>query len=221
MFSNLIGNRSGFDFWKHLLVELLPEDQASPGMGRSLSSWFSRNEESCPGRALRAGVWRLTDSSLGGRHGSRNSCWSFSWKAWSWIEDLGSLDGKSRSCLDFLWQLLLLHIMVFISLHFPGGSDGKESAMQKTRVQSLGQEDPLEKGMATHTSILAWRITWTVEPDGESMGSQSVGHDWVTDASTVDGPIGKQALESERMGFESFLLHLLAPVLWFSVLAAC
>ena len=38
---------------------------------------------------------------------------------------------------------------------FPGGSDGKESAMQKTRVQSLGQEDPLEKGMATHTTILA------------------------------------------------------------------
>ena len=56
--------------------------------------------------------------------------------------------------------------MVFISLHFPGGSDGKESAMQKTRVQSLGQEDPLEKGMATHTSILAWRISWTEDLGG-------------------------------------------------------
>ena len=44
---------------------------------------------------------------------------------------------------------------------FPGGSDGKESAaMQETWVRSLGQEDPLEKGMATHSSILAWRIPW-------------------------------------------------------------
>ena len=51
-------------------------------------------------------------------------------------------------------------------------------SMQETRVQSLGQEDPLEKEMATHTSILAWRITWTVEPDGlQSMGSQRAGHD--------------------------------------------
>ena len=38
--------------------------------------------------------------------------------------------------------------------------------MQKTRVQSLGREDPLEKGMATHSSILAWRIPWTEEPAG-------------------------------------------------------
>ena len=39
-------------------------------------------------------------------------------------------------------------------------------AMHKTQVQSLGQEDPLEKGMATHSSTLAWRIPWTEEPDG-------------------------------------------------------
>ena len=39
-------------------------------------------------------------------------------------------------------------------------------AMQKTRVQSLGWEDPLEKGMATHSSILVWRIPWTEEPGG-------------------------------------------------------
>ena len=51
---------------------------------------------------------------------------------------------------------------------FPGGSDGKESAMQETWVQSLGWEDPLEKGMATHSSILAWRIPWTEEPGGLS-----------------------------------------------------
>ena len=46
---------------------------------------------------------------------------------------------------------------------FPGGSDGKElPAMQETWVRSLGGEDPLEKGKATHCSILAWRIPWTV-----------------------------------------------------------
>ena len=50
-------------------------------------------------------------------------------------------------------------------------------AMQETQVRSLGQEDPLEKGMATHSSILAWIIPWTEEPGGlQSMGSQRVGH---------------------------------------------
>ena len=50
-------------------------------------------------------------------------------------------------------------------------------AMQETWVQSLGWEDPLEKGKATHSSILAWRITWTEEPGRlQSMGLQRVGH---------------------------------------------
>ena len=53
-------------------------------------------------------------------------------------------------------------------------------AMPETRVQSLGWEDPLEKRMATHFSILAWRIPWTEEPGGlQSRGSQRVGHDIV------------------------------------------
>ena len=50
-------------------------------------------------------------------------------------------------------------------------------AMWETWVQSLGWEAPLEEGMATHSSILAWRIPWTEEPGGQqSMGSQRVGH---------------------------------------------
>ena len=54
-------------------------------------------------------------------------------------------------------------------------------AMRETWVQSLDQEDPLEKEMATHSSILAWRIPWTEEPSGlQSMGSQRVRHDWAT-----------------------------------------
>ena len=51
-------------------------------------------------------------------------------------------------------------------------------AMQEIQVRSLGQEDPLENGMATHSSILAWKIPWTEEPGRlQSMGSQRVGHD--------------------------------------------
>ena len=54
-------------------------------------------------------------------------------------------------------------------------------AVQETWVRSLGQEDPLEEGMAAHPSILAWRIPWTEEPGRlQSMGSQRVRHDCVT-----------------------------------------
>ena len=62
---------------------------------------------------------------------------------------------------------------------FPGGSASKESASNAaTQVQCLGQEDPLEKGMATHSSILAWKIPWTEEPgELQFMGSQRVGQD--------------------------------------------
>ena len=50
--------------------------------------------------------------------------------------------------------------------------------LQETQVLSLGQEDPLEEGMATHSSILAWRIPWTEDPGRlQSMGSQRVRHD--------------------------------------------
>ena len=54
-------------------------------------------------------------------------------------------------------------------------------AMRETWVRSLGLEDPLEKEMATHSSIVAWRIPWTEEPRGlQSAGLQRVGHDWET-----------------------------------------
>ena len=66
-----------------------------------------------------------------------------------------------------------------IPMGFPGGLVVKNlPAMQETLVRSLGGEDPLEKGMATHSSILAWRILWTEELcRPQSMGTQRVGHD--------------------------------------------
>ena len=59
-------------------------------------------------------------------------------------------------------------------------------AVQETQVQSLGQEDPLEKGMATHSNILAWRILWTEEPGGlQSVGWQRVRHNQVTNTTKL------------------------------------
>ena len=69
----------------------------------------------------------------------------------------------------------------YLNLGFPGGLDSKASeylpALQATQVQSLGQEDPLEKEMATHSSTLAWKIPWMEKPGGlQSMGLKRVGH---------------------------------------------
>ena len=67
-------------------------------------------------------------------------------------------------------------------LHFPGDTSDKELPCQcrrQTQVPSLGWEDPLEEGLATHSSILAWRIPWTEEPGGlQSTGSQRMRPDW-------------------------------------------
>ena len=78
------------------------------------------------------------------------------------------------------YMSLLLHMALIGSLSgFPGGSDSKESDCKAgDPVLVLGWEDPLENGMATHSSILAWRIPETGEPGGlPSMESHRVGHD--------------------------------------------
>ena len=66
------------------------------------------------------------------------------------------------------------------------GSDGKQSACNAEDLASIpGWEDPLEKGMTTHSSVLVWRTLWTEEPGGlQSMGSQRVRHDCATHTST-------------------------------------
>ena len=76
--------------------------------------------------------------------------------------------------------LNMVHILALqIIKDFPVAQRVKNlPAMQETRVQSLGQEDPLEKGMAIHSSILAWRIPWTEVPGRlQPVGLQRVGHD--------------------------------------------
>ena len=66
-----------------------------------------------------------------------------------------------------------------VTMGFPGGSEVKASASNAgDQVRSLGREHPLEKEMATHSSILAWKIPWMEEPGRlQSMESQRVGHD--------------------------------------------
>ena len=64
-------------------------------------------------------------------------------------------------------------------------------AVQETWVRSLGWEDPLEKEMATHSSIPAWKISWTEEPGLQSMGLQRVRHDWATNTNTLKELISK------------------------------
>ena len=78
-------------------------------------------------------------------------------------------------CLSFVCLFCLLYGISW-NMGFPGGSDGKES-MWETWAWSLSQEDPLEKGMTTHSSTLAQRIPWTEEPGGlQSIVLQRVGH---------------------------------------------
>ena len=79
-------------------------------------------------------------------------------------------------------------------------------AVWETQVQSLGWEDPLEKEMTTHSSILAWRIPWREEPGRlQSTGSQRAGHNWVT------------SLSPSRWTLTLVLLIIL-PLAWFSLL---
>ena len=88
-------------------------------------------------------------------------------------------------CRQILYHMSIreaLYLMALIltqNLEPTHGSVVKNlSAMQETQIQFLDQEDPLEKEMATHSSILAWKISWTEEPGGlQSMGFQRVGHD--------------------------------------------
>ena len=77
---------------------------------------------------------------------------------------------------DEIWRMIASRVVQSVK---------NPSAMQETRVWSLGWEDPLEEGMATHSSIFTQRIPWTEEPGGlQSMGSQRVRHDWATNIFT-------------------------------------
>ena len=81
-------------------------------------------------------------------------------------------------------------------------------AMQETRVQSLDGEEPLEKGMASHSSIPAWKIPWTEEPGGlQSMGLQRIGHNWTRTHSPLTQ--GKKRWNNQYSGH---LIYIFSPL---------
>ena len=72
------------------------------------------------------------------------------------------------------------------------------------KFQSLGWEEPLEKGMATHSSILVWRIPWTETGGLQSMGLQRVGHDWAAKHTAQHSVLWPRARKSVRVSFHTF-----------------
>ena len=90
------------------------------------------------------------------------------------IHKIVHLDGKEKSVSSRSLNPLVLHIWASLVAQ----TVKNLPAIRETQVQSLGQEESLEKGMGTHSSIVAWRIPWTEKPGRlQSMGSQRVGHD--------------------------------------------
>ena len=100
--------------------------------------------------------------------------------------DLLAVQGTLKSLLQYHSSKasILRHSAFFIVTSLVAQRLRCPPPMQETRVQFLSREDPLEKEMVTHSSILAWRIPWTEKPGRlQSMGSQRVGHDWATSLS--------------------------------------
>ena len=82
---------------------------------------------------------------------------------------------------EFIRQLFVEHLLYAHLYQLVAEMVKNLPAMQETRVRSLGRQEPLEKEMATHSSILSWKIPWTEEPGRlQPTGSQRVGHNWVT-----------------------------------------
>ena len=98
-----------------------------------------------------------------------------------WTEEPGRLQTMRMQRVKFNWMTNTLTFFRLHSSSLVAQMAKNPPAMQETQIRSLGQEDPLEKGMATHSCNLAWRILWTEGPGGlQPMGSQRVGCDRAT-----------------------------------------
>ena len=110
------------------------------------------------------------------------------WHFYCW--GMGSIPNQGTEILQRNWDLRASLVAQIVK---------KPPAMQETRVQSLGWEDPLGEGMATHSSILAWRILWTGEPGRQqSMGLQKVGQDCETKHSARCGQKKKSLFKANN-----------------------
>ena len=147
--------------------------QAPPSMGFSRQEYWSGVPLPSPSGGLRV----------------CNQLW-VRWLCWSWLAPWHMWGSASYEWPQLGWTQIssTSHISsaVYQGIFSWQWQDPKNlPAMQETWVLSLGWEDPLEKGMATHSSILAWRSPWTEEPGGlQSLGLQRVRHDRVTNTFT-------------------------------------
>ena len=141
------------------------------------------------------------------------------------MPDLG---GGGWYLLSSLWDIISylakwqIHIHIMYSMGFPRGSLVKNlPANLETLLRSLGWEDPLEEGMATHSSTLAWRIPWTEKPGGlQSMGLQRIGHGWAANTSCM--PLSLGFGHSLLLGFlvglhVSLVLKLLLALFFYNI----
>ena len=134
-----------------------------------------------------------------------------------------AVHGLQRVRRDWTTELNWTEYKGFITVNLVAQLVKNPTAMQKTPFRSLGWQDPLQKRMATHSSILAWRIPWTEDPGGlQSLGSQRIRHDWATKQ--------KQPEESQSTVFTTYLgcffLNLLnageqPELYWFALLYTC
>ena len=171
---------------KGLGVSLSQDDRAgSPGRPRWTEFELQRGELH-KGFYWRAGepAGLLTGCSALGSHQSLLSLLS-------WVEDSLSAPGSSQWARHGPLAFSLVNLWLLLAGFWLTACGSRDSlltqmvkslpAMWETLVWSLGQEDPLEKEIAAHSSILAWKTPWMEEPGGlPSMGLQRVGHDWTT-----------------------------------------
>ena len=93
---------------------------------------------------------------------------------------------KTPNLSSLFWEAIEHHVWASLMAQWVENPPAMQET-EETQVRSLGQEDSLEKEMATHSSVLAWKIPWTEEPDRlQSTGSKRVGHDWATSLSKSD-----------------------------------
>ena len=106
------------------------------------------------------------------------------------------------------WWLIFVSTLSVLRASLMAQTIKRLPAMQETRVQFLGWEDPLEKEMAIHSNTLAWKIPWTEEPDRlQSMWSQRVRHNWMTSLSLYQFDLIQVRWNQHKISQSLFPIH--------------
>ena len=162
-------------------VPTLSQETYKPGVSVSpfyrSESWWDR----LPGK--KAKLWSDTEQSLGKAHMLTFCICLKNTFVLSLVISLSSFLTQDSYFREWFFKASLKQELDLTRASLVAQTVKNLPAVQETQVQSLGQEDSLEKGVATHFGILAWRIPWTEEPGGlKSMRSQRVRHNWETNS---------------------------------------